>query len=98
MFCRLVHCSWMVLAAAALLAESAHSAPVIADGVVSYAPGDAPANYQTSAAAVGSLDGNTSFGGLNPFNPAFSTSQIVIVGQGGSLTLHLSSPVAANGI
>jgi hypothetical protein len=71
---------------------------VTADQVLQYDAGNAPANFRTSAAALGPLSGDTTFGGLNPFNPAFSPSQIVWVGSGGSLTLHLATPIPANGI
>ena len=72
------------------------AAPVTADQAV-YSPGNAPANYQNPNAALGSLNGDTGFGGLHPFNPAYSPNDIVQVGEGGSLTLHLSTPVAPNG-
>jgi hypothetical protein len=65
--------------------------------VVSYSPGDASSTYQNPNAALGALNGDTTFGGLNPFNPAFDPSQIVIVGGGGDLKLHLSSAVSTAG-
>jgi hypothetical protein len=82
---------------AAFIAAPAAAVPITADAVVDYQPGNAPASFRTSSAAVGNLSGDTTFGGLNPFNPAFSTNQIVWVGSGGSLTLHLSAPIPANG-
>jgi hypothetical protein len=90
-----------ILAAAVIPATvplAARAILVTADQVVQYAPGNAPANFRTSSAPLGALSGNTTFGGLNPFNPAFSPNQILWVGAGGSLTLHLSSPIPANGI
>lgn len=65
--------------------------------VVSYSPGDASSTFQNPNAALGALNGDTTFGGLNPFNPAFDPSQIVIVGGGGDLKLHLSSAVSTAG-
>ncbi|MDB5174954.1 MAG: hypothetical protein JWN51_3727 [Phycisphaerales bacterium] len=75
----------------------AAASPTTADQVVSYAAGNARADYQIPAAALGNLSGDTGFGGLNPFNPPFSHNDIVIVGEGGSLTLHLSNNVPTNG-
>ena len=70
---------------------------VFADQAVGYAPGTAPANFQKSQGALGPINGDTTFGGLNPFNPAFSDNHSVIGGAGGSLTLRLSEPVATAG-
>ena len=88
--------SILTAAVSSALALATHATPITADGFT-YSPGDAPANYQNSANALGNLNGNTGFGGLNPYNPAFSTNDLVWVGQGGSLTLHLSAPIAPNG-
>ena len=71
--------------------------PITADQVINYAPGDARTDYQKPASALGSLNGDTTAGGLNPFNPPFTSDQIVIVGAGGQLTLHLSGEVPTNG-
>ena len=86
-----------VAAAAASSLGTSSAFAVVAASVGSYTPGDfsvtgTSTNYQNASAALGMLSGDTGFGGLNPFNPAFSTSQIVAVGAGGQLTLHLSSP------
>ena len=91
-----------VLAAGSILTTSAHGAINTADAVVAYTPGDftltgTSAAYQSPSAALGPLDGETGFGGLNPFNPAFSTGQIVGVGAGGQLTLHLARPLTSVG-
>lgn len=77
-------------------------AAITADSYVSYTAGDfAPTNsslgYQNPLAALGDLNGNTGFGGLTPFNPPFSTNQIVIIGAGGHLRLHLASPGPGTG-
>ena len=87
----------LLAAAASLFAGVPAHAGVNADSVLDYQPGSAPAGFQTSSAATGAIQGDTGFGALDPFNPAFDPSQIVIVGAGGSLTLHLSGEVPANG-
>jgi hypothetical protein len=79
-------------------AMPAAASPVTADQFSGYAPGNARPDYQLPASALGNLNGDTGFGGLTPFNPAFSPNDIVIVGEGGSLTLHLSSNVPTNGV
>lgn len=91
-----------ILGFATLCALSASAwAGATADKVIDYQSGDVsmPPNsdYITPGAALGPLTGDTTFGGLNPFNPPFDPSQIVILGSGGQLTLHLSSEVPANG-
>src|ERR1700722_18115343 len=69
-----------------------------ADSVAGFIPGSgAPAGYDTPASATGFLNGDTSFGGMNPFNPAFLPSDIVVIGSGGELTLHTALPVPTNG-
>lgn len=87
----------LVAAAAPLFTGIRAHAGVNADAVLSYQPGSAPSGFQTSSAAVGPIQGDTTFGALNPFNPAFDASQIVWIGAGGSMTLHLSGEVPANG-
>ena len=73
-----------------------------ADSVTSYTPGDFTNSPQfkpdqTSTTATGPLTGDTTFGGLNPFNPPFDSTQITGIGAGGQLTLHMSSPVPTSG-
>jgi hypothetical protein len=70
-----------------------------AAGVVDYTSGNLGTlpQFNSSDAAVGALNGDTTYGGLNPFNPPFDPSQAVIVGSGGQLTLQLSGEVPANG-
>lgn len=73
-----------------------------ADSVVNYVPGNfvniqTSTAFQNSSALLGAITGDTTFGGVTPFNPPFSSSQIVALGTGGELTLHLSQPVPANG-
>jgi hypothetical protein len=79
------------------VAQSRSNGAVFADQVAGYTPGSAPANFQNSQAALGPINGDTTFGGLNPFNPPFSGQHIVIIGAGGSLTLRLSEPVRTAG-
>jgi autotransporter-associated beta strand protein len=76
-------------------------AGITADQVLgTYLPGNLAASadtaWENASAALGPLSGDTlqGFGGLTPFNPAFDTGQIVGIGPGGELTLHLSSAVA----
>ncbi len=90
---------WVLLASATAAVFSGGgtlAAPVTAN-LATYTPGNAPATYQNANAALGLLNGDTGYGGLHPFNPAFSPNDIVQVGEGGSLTLRLSTPVAPNG-
>jgi hypothetical protein len=75
-----------------------------AAGVVSYTPGTAGADFQTSAAALGAPDGisgenpaaSNYFGFpnvLSPFSPAYQGDEIVQIGEGGQLTLRLANYV-----
>jgi hypothetical protein len=84
------------LASAALVAASPASAAISASEVVDYAKGSAT-NFTNPSAALGLPAGDTSFGALTPFNPPFTSDQIVVVGSGGRLTLKLSAPVPAGG-
>lgn len=72
-----------------------------ASSVVSYISGSSNPDYRTPAAAVGAPDGITGldFGFpsvVSPFSPAFDTSQIVQIGEGGQLTLRFSHFALAN--
>jgi hypothetical protein len=89
--------SLVIVVTALAFAPSRSGAAVFADQVAGYTPGTAPANFQTSQAALGPINGDTSFGGLNPFNPPFARDHIVIIGAGGSLSLRLSEPVRTAG-
>jgi hypothetical protein len=67
-----------------------------------YTPGDFTATpsytpFQNPSAALGALTGDTTFGGLNPFNPPFANDQIVAIGAGGQLTLGLNQAINTNG-
>lgn len=62
-----------------------------ADTVVSYDTGTGFSSGYTNASAA--LGAPASGSGITPFSPPFQKTQIVSVGAGGSLTLHLSAPV-----
>jgi hypothetical protein len=68
-----------------------------ADSVVSYNSGNGfAAGYTDPTAALGAPSQVTpgAFGGpVDPFDPPYLASQIVSVGAGGSLTVHLNTPV-----
>ncbi len=93
---------WVVLLL--LLCASAQATVITASSVVSYTPGalqgtDLP--FQNSQAALALPVGPTGidpqygfdYGALTPFNPPFQTTDIVVIGTGGQLTLQLSAPV-----
>jgi len=62
-----------------------------ASGVISYNPGSGfSPNFTNSSAALGAP---ASGSGITPFAPPFSTSQIVSIGAGGSLTLQFNTPI-----
>jgi hypothetical protein len=73
-----------------------------ADSVASFT-GTPDASFPDPTTALGPIAGDTGVypgygdqGGLNPFNPVFSNTQMVAVDPGNTLTLHLSAPVASN--
>lgn len=71
-----------------------------ADAVIGYYAGnDNPDSlFEQPEAALGELNGDTGYGGLNPFNPPFSASDIVVLGPGGYLTLHTAVPFRTAGL
>ena len=76
-----------LLGCAALCALSASAlAGATADQVSNYQSGDVSSfpnyEYTTASTALGPLTGDTTFGGLNPFNPPFDPGQMVILGSG----------------
>jgi hypothetical protein len=80
---------WML--ASASLFVTLTSFGQFADAVLSYNPGTGfAAGFTNATAALGAPSSGSS---ITPFAPAFQKSQIVSVGAGGSLTLHLSSPI-----
>jgi hypothetical protein len=65
-----------------------------ASGLIAYNPGSGfSPNFTNSAAALGAP---ASGSGITPFAPPFSTSQIVSIGAGGSLTLQFNTPIINN--
>lgn len=71
-----------------------------ADAVVSYAPGTGvQAGFDNANAALGEPSRSTpgQFGGpVDPFDPAYLSTQVVSVGTGGSLTLSFGTPIQNN--
>src|SRR5882724_6608740 len=65
-----------------------------ASTVIDYNSGTGFAAGFTNASVA--LGAPTSSGSVTPFAPAFSKSQLVSIGAGGSLTLQFSAPIANN--
>ncbi len=91
--CTVVLCSTLAMAAsiasaASVGAEVTQFSQGIASGVV--------APYTNPSGAVGLPVGDTGYGALTPFNPAFSTSHLLGIGAGGSATIRLSGPILIN--
>jgi hypothetical protein len=78
------------LALAGCLALSPNAHAQFAGSVVAYDPGTGFAAGFTNASAA--LGAPASGGGVTPFAPPFSKSQIVSIGAGGEITLQLASP------
>ena len=77
----------------------ARAVPNVAAQVASYNPGgSASEGYRQPSSALGGLKAiaDPLFGNsiLSPFNPPYTPEDIVIVGDGGQLTLKLARPVA----
>jgi uncharacterized protein (TIGR03067 family) len=89
----------VALAASSAYPATANAGPVTADQVVSYNSGTLPnPTYNNPSAALGGLNPNAGFGStLTPFNSAFTASNLVEIGPGGSIVLRLSAPVSTNG-
>src|SRR5690348_9508853 len=84
----------VVLAMASLFVPQSSVRAQFANAVISYDHGTGfAANFTNSNAALGAPASGSS---VTPFAPPFSTSQIVSVGAGGSLTLQLSAPIVNN--
>jgi hypothetical protein len=65
-----------------------------ASEVISYNPGTGfSSNFTNSSAALGAPASGSS---ITPFAPPFSTSQLVSIGAGGSLTLQFNTPIVNN--
>jgi hypothetical protein len=75
-----------------------------ADAVVQYTAGTAPTGYQAPSAALGELNPDTNagndfgYGALTPFNAVWQGSQMVGIGAGGTLTLHLAQTAGSIGV
>jgi hypothetical protein len=86
---------------AALISRAGATATEFASAVVSYNPGDATTTDPTltdSSAALGAPTGIVGVGSgypgvLSPFNPGFQSSEIVVIGEGGEITLQFPEPV-----
>jgi hypothetical protein len=100
---RAAHALAAVVGASALLATTPDATVAqvnTADAVIGYHPGDdnPDALFEHPEAALGTLNGDTGYGGLTPFNPPFSASDIVVIGPGGYLTLHTAVPFRTSGL
>ena len=84
----------LMLALASLFVPQFVVRAQFANAVISYDHGTGfAANFTNANAALGAP---ASGSGVTPYAPPFSTSQIVSVGAGGSLTLQLSAPIVNN--
>src|SRR6476620_3123510 len=83
----------LALAAASFVFTS--QATPFADSVVSYDPGVGFApRFTNPVSALGGPSQVNPFGEpTDPFDPPYGTNQIVSIGAGGSLTLHLDTPI-----
>jgi hypothetical protein len=83
----------LALAGGLTLTSSLHAAN-FASSVLNYTTGTGHAtNYINPATALGAPSLTNDFGTITPFNPAYSTNDLVSIGAGGSLTLGFSTPV-----
>jgi hypothetical protein len=91
------------LALAGALFVPAITRAQFADSVVSYnsgtgfVPGFTDPTTALGAPSSQTVDPDPDFGGtfpVDPFDPPYLTSQIVSIGAGGSLTLHLNTPIS----
>jgi hypothetical protein len=77
----------LALASALFVPATLHAQ--YADSVVAYTPGTGvSASFTNATSALGAPSVT-----VNPFSPAFAGSQLVSVGAGGSLTLHLGTSI-----
>jgi MYXO-CTERM domain-containing protein len=84
-----------MLALAGALFIPAITRAQFASSVVSYNPGTGfVSGFTDPTTALGAPSQINPFGeNTDPFNPPYGTNQIVSVGVGGSLTLHLNTPI-----
>jgi len=86
-----------LLALCAIFTTTSIHAAYFADSVISYTAGtNANASYQDPTAALGSVSSTTGVGSpfvsvVSPFSPSYDTDQIVQLGKGGQITLHLAA-------
>jgi hypothetical protein len=90
--------TFLVSTSLALFASSAVASDPFATQMVAYAQGTNPAaGFVNPTAALGEparMTGSVAFpSAVTPFNPPYLTSQIVSIGEGGSLTLGFDHPV-----
>ena len=89
--------SFVALVLAGTLFVPTIASAQFADAVVSYTSGTGfQSGFNTPAAALGEPSRVTPgmFGGpVDPFNPAYLSSQLVSLGSGGSLTVQFNSPI-----
>lgn len=93
---------WCLAACAGLAVTAAAPASWFATSVVSYTPGAGVSpGFDDPAAALGVPTRFTAptspyASAVTPFNPAFGSSEMVSIGEGGSLTLGFASPILNN--
>lgn len=87
----------IALAIPALTPRTAAASPQYADSVSNYQPGaGVPAGYNDPAAAVGEPSRSTpgQFGGpVDPYNAPWTSSQLLSIGTGGSVTAQFNPPI-----
>jgi hypothetical protein len=88
------------VSAVSMMAATSAFAGSFASGVVGYEQGtDATAGYTDPNAAIGSATRTTGFDlRVTPFNPAFSSGELVSIGRGGWLTLEFSAPITDDAV
>ena len=90
-----IHLSALALAGVCLTSTS--SAGIFADAVESYTPGVGYATgYTNAAAALNQPNRDTAFGAVTPFNPPFSSAEMVSLGANGLLTVSFLTPIQNN--
>jgi hypothetical protein len=92
-------CNLSVLAVAGVFLSAGSAWAQFAAEVVNYRPGSLPSSlvdYTNASSALGEPSRETpgSFGGpVDPFSPAYLSSQLISLGTNGSLTVRLSAPI-----
>ena len=89
----MLKCHWFALASASLFVSLTGHAQ-FADSVVSYTAGSGvSAGYTDPSRALGSPTVFIGYQNADPFNPPYSSTHLVSVGAGGSLTVQFNSPI-----